>query len=100
MQGEIQISKAVIESISKITLDEIEGIYKTNKIKTSGKLFSSVSEDLNDLNIDIFLTVKTGYKIKTITTLAQKQILSNIKSMTGLDADSINIYVDDIVEKQ
>lgn len=99
MQGEIQISKAVIESISKITLDEIEGIYKTNKIKTSGRLFSSSSEDLSDLNIDIFITVITGYKIKTITTLAQKQILSNIKNMTGLDADSINIYVDDIVEK-
>lgn len=99
MQGEIQISKAVIESISKITLDEIEGIYKTHKIKTSGRLFSNMSEDLSDLDIDIFISVKTGYKIKTITTLAQKQILSNIKSMTGLNADSIDIYVDDIVEK-
>lgn len=98
MQGDVQISKTVIESISKLTLDEIEGIHKTNKIKTSGRLFSNTAENMPDLNIDVFLTVKTGYKIKTITNLAQKQILSNIKSMTGLDADSINIYVDDIVE--
>ncbi len=99
IQGDVQISKTVIESISKLTLDEIDGIYKINKIRTSGKLFSNTAEDLPDLNIDIFLTVKTGYKIKTVTTLAQKQILSNIKSMTGLDADSINIYVDDIIEQ-
>jgi len=98
MQGEIQISKAVIESICRITLDEIEGIYKTTKIVTSGSLFLHPNAEAADLNIDIYLTVKTGYKIKTIITLAQKQILSNIKNMTGLEADSINVYVDDIVE--
>ncbi len=98
LEGDIQISKSVIESISNLTLAEIEGIYSVYKIKTSGKLFNSAAHDMPNLTVDIYISIKIGFKIKTIVTQAQRLILHNIEKMTGLKADKINFYVDDIVE--
>jgi uncharacterized alkaline shock family protein YloU len=98
LQGDIQISKSVIESISDITLAEIDGIYTVHKIKISGKLFNSIANDALNLTIDIYIGIKTGFKIKTIAAQAQRLIIYNVENMTGLKADKINIYVDDIVE--
>ena len=98
LSGDVQISKSVIESISKITLAEIDGIYTVHKIKTSGKLFNSTAYTMPNLTVDIYISIKIGHKIKTIAMQAQRLILHNIEKMTRIKADQINFYVDDIVE--
>ena len=63
------------------------------------KSFAKVKVELNDTStsVDISLMVSYGCKIPDVAWEVQERVKKSIESMTGLEVEKVNIYVDGLV---
>jgi len=104
--GEVKITDDVISSIAGAAAMKIEGVHSLSGSVVEGigemfgkKSFSkgiAVETSENGYKIDANIIVEHGYKIHEVALKAQKSIENDIKSMIGLDIESVNIYVDGV----
>ncbi len=101
--GGIIISNDVIASIAANAAKDIEGVSGFAS-KTAGraagqgdtsKSVKVFSQD-NDVKIQIFIRVKNGVNLQTVSTAIQRSIKNAVQSMTGKVVSKVNVAVQGI----
>ncbi|MDD3766869.1 MAG: Asp23/Gls24 family envelope stress response protein [Eubacteriales bacterium] len=105
--GSIKISEEVIAIVAGIAASEVEGVAGMCSSFAGGiaellgkKSFAKgVKVELNDTStsVDISLMVSYGCKIPDVAWEVQERVKKSIESMTGLEVEKVNIYVDGLV---
>ncbi len=100
--GNVQISLAVIEKVSKLAALEIEGVKDVSVGSTGVKgifaktnLPKSVEVNMYDGVADITLNivVKYGFKLSTVCKAVQQAVKYNVQSMVNVTVSKVNIIV-------
>jgi len=101
--GKISIADDVIATIAGTAAMEIDGVAFMSARKISGiaeglgkKNFSKgvkieVSE--NSAAVDLYLVVKSGYKIPELSEKVQERVKSALETMTGLEVSCVNVNI-------
>lgn len=108
--GNIRISEEVISVIAAIAAKEVEGL-----ASMGGTLLDSIGDMITKKNpgkgvkvefgengavIDVHITVKFGVKIGEVATAIQEHIKNAVETMSGLNVDAVNVFVDGVdIEK-
>lgn len=112
--GFVRISEDVVGVIAGIAASEVKGVSDLNPQTTGGitQIFSGknkvakgikgVKVTLNELDaiIDMVISVEYGYKIPEVVQEVQKNVISNVESITGLKVSKVNIVVNNIYVKE
>jgi uncharacterized alkaline shock family protein YloU len=100
--GSLNISEAVIEKIAQLVVDDVDGVYSMASSPTYMKdlVFRSqrnkpIRIKLNSgvAEIDLYLIVKNGYKIKDVAESVQKYVKETVQNMTSIAVSKVNVYV-------
>lgn len=100
--GSLNISETVIEKIAQLVVDEIDGVYSMapSPGKFSDFLFNSekckpIRLNINSgvAQIDVYVILKTGYKIKEVAETIQEYIKDAVQNMASITVSKINIFV-------
>lgn len=101
--GQIKIADEVVAIIAGLAANEVEGV-----AGMSGGLVGGISDMLGKKNfskgvkteikeksavIDLFIVVKFGARIPDVAWKIQESVKRAIESMTGLEAESVNVHV-------
>lgn len=101
--GQIKIADEVVAIIAGLAATEVEGV-----AGMSGGLVGGISDILGKRNfskgvktevkeksavIDLFIVVKFGARIPDVAWKIQENVRRAIESMTGLEAESVNVHV-------
>ncbi len=101
--GSLKISEDVICSISNVAAMEVDGVASiadSGKIKDvfnikKGLKSKSIKVDINnDLAvIDVYINLKNGAKIQTVSQHVQQKVKDAIQSMTGIAISKVNVHI-------
>lgn len=104
--GGLIISEDVIASIAKNATLDIEGVaglatqpmsinsvFRKDETSKSVKVHSTE----NDMVIDVYLILKFGVKIPTVSEAIQQSVKDAVQNMTGRVVNKVNIHVMDIL---
>lgn len=103
--GNLKISEDVIASIAKIAAKEVEGVAELTTVPANLKgVFKSkpvktpVIVNLNDevVVIDIYLKLKYGAKVQSVSAEVQKKIKDSVQNMTSIAVSKVNIHITSI----
>ena len=103
--GVIKISNEVIACIAKIAIEESNNIHTVSEnildkvLQIKEKAIKVTFNENETLEIDANVQVEFGINIPNAIKELQKDIIENIKIMTGLDVSAVNIKVVNLVEK-
>lgn len=107
-RGIVKISDEVVSVIAGLAASEVEGIVGMSagivggftEILSGKKNFSKgVKVNLVEENptIDLFVVVEYGVKIHEVAEKVQENVKKSIESMTGLQVNAVNIYVQNVL---
>lgn len=101
--GDIKISDDVVASIAGLAACEVDGVASmegnitSDIVRRLGIRNSSkgIKIEINDgiISIDIYVNLKYGFSIPTVTAQVQERVKSAVESMTGLKTSAINIHI-------
>lgn len=100
--GSLNISEAVIEKIAQLVVDEVDGVYSMAPSPTHMKDLILRSErnkpiriKLNSgvAEIDLYLIIKNGYKIKEVAESVQEYVKETVQNMTAVAVSKVNVFV-------
>lgn len=99
--GSVKISNAIIDQLiaeSALKVEGVKSVVGYNGEKVDAKRKDSVISEINDTDINIYLSVilNTNQNIYEIAQNVQKNIKEQIKVMLNLDAKEINVCVKNI----
>ena len=101
--GDIKISDDVVASIVGLAASEVEGI-----TSFAGNITSDIVAKLgiknaskgikleinnSEVTVDIYVNIRYGYSIPSITAQVQERVKNAIESMTGLTTSTVTIHV-------
>lgn len=110
-KGNILIDKAVIAAIVAKAAEQFHGKVIISNYKSKGNAFSlkkTVSDDVNSieitlgdrgLDIKVYIVVRFGTSIGMVTNTLINTIYEDVKTYTGIEADSVSVVVTGIVSK-
>lgn len=104
--GGIIISNDVIAAIAVNAARDVEGV-SGFALKSAGRCVQGTrTEDLakavkvtaidNDIRIQIFIRVKSGVNIQTVSTAIQRSVKNAVQSMTGKVVSKVNVGIQGI----
>lgn len=101
--GGIFIANDVIASIAANAAKDIEGVSgfaskvsaRTGGTPDSAKAVKVIALD-NEIKIQIFIRVKSGSNIQTVSTAVQRSVKNAVQSMTGKVVSKVNVAVQGI----
>lgn len=102
--GKLEIAPEVIESITALAANEIDGVAQLNNTFVGGiaeklgrkkKLNKGVKVELGEHHtvVDAHIIVDYGVKIPDVASAVQDHVKSTIQDLTGLDVLEVNIHV-------
>ena len=104
--GTIKIHKNVIASIASLAAAEIEGVKHIGKDIAGGilemigkKPLTSIKVEFvssDEVNIDIPVVVKYGYKVPDVAGKVQDNVRQNVENMTDLSVRNINVIIQSV----
>jgi uncharacterized alkaline shock family protein YloU len=103
--GQINIAEEVIASIASIAASEVEGLadMKTGSIADIVGIFGGRQkgvevrlDDEGKVHVNLKVTVAYGHPIHEVARHIQQKVTEDVKSMTGLDVDGVDVYVKDL----
>lgn len=110
VDGSIVISKEVIEVISGIVIEEIDGVYGMQGGFSSevSKLFNQpthrkgiqAEEKDGEISIEVECLLKQGYSVPEIAREIQEKVKTQVKRMTDIEVGSVQVHIVDIVYDQ
>ena len=101
--GSVRISNDIIILISARATTEVEGVYSLagmekneslKKVHTNQIKGVEIEIDQNSLMINVSIIVLEGYNVNIVAREVQENITEQIKLMTGLNVDCVNILVE------
>lgn len=92
--GLIALSKAVFETITRISLDELDDVYSVDK-KESKAIQCRIRD--NKLNVLVNVKIKYGANVNKTCQLLQEKIHENIFNMTNLKCSVVDIKINGFV---
>lgn len=109
--GNIKISEEVVAIIAGIATSEVKGVAGMAGSIAGGiaellgkkNISKGVKVDLNDPNvsIDLHIIVEYGARVPEVAWEAQEKVKKSVESMTGLNVENVNIYVEGVyIEKE
>lgn len=105
--GNITISDEVVSVIAGVATSEVKGV-----ASMSGSIAGGIAEILGKKNmgkgvkvevdgntavIDLHITVVYGAKVPEVAWEIQEKVKKSVESMTGLEVDKVNIYIEGVV---
>lgn len=101
-QSELVISDEVIAKIAASAVEEVEGFgsfsHRAPDIKSQPVPQKSVkvwSLD-NDIKIQVYINVKDGYNVQTVSAAVQRAVKNSVQSMTGKVVGKVNVCIQGI----
>lgn len=103
--GGLIISEEVIASIARNAALDIDGVaglaaqpMRINSVFRKDEALKSirVSSTESDMSLDVYLVLKAGVKIPTVSEEVQKSVKEAVQNMTGRVVNKVNIHVMDI----
>ncbi len=108
--GIVNISDDVVQTISAMAVNEVEGVYlpvgiadglveKVEKLVNARKSYAKnikVDAEEKDVSVDVHVLVDYGVKIQPLAAELQEVVKHNLETMTDLNITAVNIYVDGI----
>lgn len=100
--GKLNISETVVERIAQLVVDEVEGVYSMapSPMKFRDLVFRSESRKPIRLSVsggvaqlDIYVTLKSGYKIKTVAEKIQEYVKDAVQNMASIAVSKVNVYI-------
>lgn len=100
--SELVISDEVIAKIAASAVEEVEGFgsfsHRAPDIKNQPVPQKSVkvrSID-NDIKIQVYINVKDGYNVQTVSAAIQRAVKNSVQSMTGKVVGKVNVCIQGI----
>lgn len=105
--GNVTISEDVVSVIAGVATSEVKGV-----ASMAGSIAGGIAEILGKKNmgkgvkvildgntavIDLHITVVYGSKIPEVAWEIQEKVKKAVESMTGLDVEKVNIYIEGVV---
>lgn len=103
--GQINIAEEVIASIASIAASEVEGLadMKHGAIADIVGIFGGRQKGVEvrldnegKVHVNLKVTVAYGHPIHEVARHIQQKVSDDIKAMTGLDVDGVDVYVKDL----
>ncbi len=89
--GMIALSKSVFDTITEISIDDVESVVKCNQKQFNKPIQSKIVS--NRLQISVDIKMKYGANVSSVCEIFQNKIFQNVYQMTGLKCDDIRINV-------
>ena len=89
--GMIAINKSVFQSITEISIDDVDNASRIETTKWSKPISIRIIE--NKLHISADVKVKYGANVNTTCELVQNKIYENVLFMTGFKASEVAVNV-------
>lgn len=109
INGQIQIADEVIGLIAVTAALEVEGVtegFGSNKSfaeffgKKSQTKCAKVTNENNEVVLDMEIIVKFGTKVQCAAEEVQKRVKNAVETMTGLSVPAVNVSVSGIVKEK
>ena len=104
--GNVNISVGVLESIAAKAASEIKGVAtsKNTLQKESGgflglerdRIRTTVKQNLDEVIIDIYITVQFGYKVPEVALNVQDRVKEQMLFMTDIQVSQVNVHIESI----
>ncbi len=100
--GQVRIADDVIVIIAELALNDVEGIYTSDKRRTRKNLSKGIEVHVADgqvfCNIEFFIA--NDCKIPPLATLVQTRVKTAVENMTGLQVAEVNVRIAGIVKDE
>jgi uncharacterized alkaline shock family protein YloU len=101
----IKISKDVLLSIAAKAISSIEGVELSNTGSGIADIINrkNISKGIkveikdSDVTIDLFISVKYGYKVNEVGYDIQNKVKDSIEQMTDLNVKEINVHIENLI---
>ncbi|RRC93072.1 Asp23/Gls24 family envelope stress response protein [Erysipelotrichaceae bacterium OH741_COT-311] len=90
----VALSKGVFEAITKISIDEFDGVYLVDR-KQAKSIHCKIKDNKLALVIDV--KFKYGVNVNRVSTRLQSKVHEAILNMTGLNCHVVNIRINGFV---
>lgn len=102
--GSVRISPEVVSTIAGIAAEETDGVaglYASLQDTIAEKFGSKkrgVKLEMTDKTavVDLYITIKYGYKVREVSERIQQSVKNNIETMTGLSVLGVNVHVESV----
>ncbi len=107
--GTLKVSQEVIKTIVKQVIIETEGVQALTSLPVPAKdmvIKSGVKRSIKiTLNgdvaiVDISVSIKIGYQVKTVAEAIQNNVKEEIQQMTGITVSAVNVYISDAIAQK
>lgn len=108
MIGGLGINTDVIEKMVSLAALEVEGVAAMAKkavdisgIVNKGSALKPVKVVVRNgaVEIDVYITVKQGIKLKTVAEAVQANVKDKVQDMTGNAITRVNVHIADLAEE-
>ncbi len=105
-KGIVNVNEDVLTSIAGVAAMEVEGVggLTSGSVDITEILGMKANSkgirlrmDGDFCQLDIFISVKYGTVIPTISKAVQEKIYASVESMTGIRLNSVNVHVTDVL---
>ncbi len=99
-EGEIKVSKEVVTTIVKLSIDEVDSVAEFSH--NYNKKHKTLQVKINDNNVwvNAYIALYYGNDIQKEVEKVQENIINSVQTMLNLKVKTVNICVKDIVLKE
>lgn len=99
-EGEIKVSKEVVNTIVKLSIDEVDSVaeFSHNYNKKHKTLHVKIND--NNVWVNAYIALYYGNNIQKEVEKVQENIINSVQTMLNLKVKTVNICVKDIVLKE
>ena len=104
--GQVNLSLAALESIAAKAASEVRGVATTkSKLQKEAGSFlgmdrdrikSNVNNESGEIVIDMFISVRFGYKVPEVALSVQDRVKEQILFMTDIHVSQVNVHIEAI----
>ena len=97
--GKVVYNAGIVKGIVALAVSEIAGVAISAKKKRSGGAHDAIRLKFSDrgINVDVNITVYTGFKVPDVAFNVQQNIKQSVESMSEYKINEVNVHVDNVI---
>ncbi|MCI5837663.1 MAG: Asp23/Gls24 family envelope stress response protein [Christensenellaceae bacterium] len=97
--GKVVYNAGIVKGIVALAVSEIAGVAISAKKKRSGGANDAIRLKFSDrgINVDVNITVYTGFKVPDVAFNVQQNIKQSVESMSEYKINEVNVHVDNVI---